>query len=214
MSTLYDILELSPSATPEDIRSAFRRLSKQYHPDVNEDAAWSELQFKELNHAYQILSDPALRREYDQSVPVPENKKKYKQRSSEQRSNNTRRRRASHAPPQRQSPYRGFFLLLGIAAIFLLAKMYNQERSRYEIPLLPKERYGYEKVDPVQVRERLELLYLYQEFPQLFLSEDARQLSKASLPTDFASDLKCFLMEGDTAGFNRLIRKVVERNEK
>jgi molecular chaperone DnaJ len=61
---LYDVLGVSRDATQEDIRSAYRRLAREHHPDVNRDPE-AERRFKEINLAYQTLSDPARRRQYD-----------------------------------------------------------------------------------------------------------------------------------------------------
>lgn len=60
----YDILGIARAATPEDIKSAFRRLARQYHPDVNK-AADSEERFKEINEAYAVLGDEQKRAAYD-----------------------------------------------------------------------------------------------------------------------------------------------------
>ncbi len=61
----YDILEVSPLAEPDDIKNAFRRLAKKYHPDVNEDAEASD-RFQLIYLAYDILQDTEKRRIYDQ----------------------------------------------------------------------------------------------------------------------------------------------------
>ena len=61
---LYDVLEVSRDATQDDIRKAYRRLAREHHPDVNRDPE-AERRFKEINLAYQTLSDPARRRQYD-----------------------------------------------------------------------------------------------------------------------------------------------------
>ncbi|MCH8206778.1 MAG: J domain-containing protein, partial [Chloroflexi bacterium] len=60
----YDILGVSRSASEEDIRKAFRRLALEYHPDRNKSDGAGE-RFKEINEAYQVLSDPAKRADYD-----------------------------------------------------------------------------------------------------------------------------------------------------
>lgn len=60
----YEILGVPRTATAEDIKSAFRRLARQYHPDVNK-ADGAEEQFKELNEAYAILGDVEKRAAYD-----------------------------------------------------------------------------------------------------------------------------------------------------
>lgn len=63
----YQILGLSRTASPDDIKKAFRRLARQYHPDLHSGAAKSEMErkFKELNEAYEVLSDPEKRTQYD-----------------------------------------------------------------------------------------------------------------------------------------------------
>ncbi len=60
----YEILGIDRSATREDIRAAYRRLAKQYHPDVN-SAEDAEDRFKEINEAYAVLSDDERRAAYD-----------------------------------------------------------------------------------------------------------------------------------------------------
>jgi len=60
----YDVLGLDRNATAEDIKQAFRRLARQYHPDVNK-APDAEARFKEINEAYEVLRDPQKRRAYD-----------------------------------------------------------------------------------------------------------------------------------------------------
>ena len=60
----YEILGVSRDASPEDLKSAFRRLARQYHPDVSTSAD-AEERFKEVNEAYGVLSDPDKRAAYD-----------------------------------------------------------------------------------------------------------------------------------------------------
>jgi DnaJ-class molecular chaperone len=60
----YDVLGVAREADEREIRSAYRRLAKQYHPDTNSDPDASE-QFLKIQEAYEILSDPAKRAEYD-----------------------------------------------------------------------------------------------------------------------------------------------------
>jgi len=61
----YEILGVSRSATDADIKSAFRRLAKQYHPDVNKEKDAAD-KFKEVQEAYAVLSDENKRKQYDQ----------------------------------------------------------------------------------------------------------------------------------------------------
>lgn len=67
----YDVLGLPADCTENQIRSAFRLLAKQYHPDVNRGSAAAVRQTQELNAAYEILGDPARRAAFDQAQAVP-----------------------------------------------------------------------------------------------------------------------------------------------
>ncbi|MBD3795764.1 MAG: J domain-containing protein [Epsilonproteobacteria bacterium] len=62
--SLYQTLEISEKASPEEIKKAYRKLARKYHPDVNKDLNAME-KFKEINAAYEILSDPKKKNEYD-----------------------------------------------------------------------------------------------------------------------------------------------------
>lgn len=72
-ATLYDVLEVSPYASPEVIKAAYRQLALKYHPDRQPSAqarTHAEERMKQINAAYAILSDPVRRREYDRQIGI------------------------------------------------------------------------------------------------------------------------------------------------
>src|SRR3982751_4330923 len=62
----YESLGVSRTASDSEIKKAFRKLAREYHPDVAKDKKKAEEKFKEINEAYEVLSDPAKRKKYDE----------------------------------------------------------------------------------------------------------------------------------------------------
>ena len=62
----YEVLGVSKGATEDEIKKAYRKTAKKYHPDLNPDNAEAEAKFKECNEAYEVLSDPQKKARYDQ----------------------------------------------------------------------------------------------------------------------------------------------------
>ena len=70
----YKTLGVSKTASPDDIKKAYRKLARQHHPDANSghgdaDRDRAETKFKEISEAYDVLSDPQMRRKYDAFGP-------------------------------------------------------------------------------------------------------------------------------------------------
>ena len=63
--SLYETLEVNENASADEIKKAYRKLARKYHPDVNKDPK-AEEKFKEINAAYEVLSDPQKKQQYDQ----------------------------------------------------------------------------------------------------------------------------------------------------
>ena len=62
----YEVLGVAKTATDAELKSAYRKLAKKYHPDLNKDNKEAEEKFKEVNEAYEVLSDASKRQKYDQ----------------------------------------------------------------------------------------------------------------------------------------------------
>lgn len=65
MRDFYEILNIDKNATQDEIKRAYRNLAKKYHPDLNPNDSEAEQKFKEVNSAYEVLSDPEKRSRYD-----------------------------------------------------------------------------------------------------------------------------------------------------
>lgn len=63
----YKVLGVAKDATTADIKKAYRKLARQYHPDANKGDAAAEEKFKEISEAYDVLSDDKRRKEYDEA---------------------------------------------------------------------------------------------------------------------------------------------------
>jgi DnaJ-class molecular chaperone len=77
MRNPYDVLGVAKSATPKDIKSAFRKLAKKHHPDQNPDDPKAKDRFAEINQAYEILGDDKRRGEFDRGEIDAEGKPRF-----------------------------------------------------------------------------------------------------------------------------------------
>ncbi len=96
MNNYYEILEVERSASPEEIKKAYKRLAKLHHPDANGGSKQAELKFKQVTEAYQTLSDASARQAYDERL---DRKKEGKAGSSSGAGTQAKERRAESGQP-------------------------------------------------------------------------------------------------------------------
>lgn len=94
MQTYYSILGVPITASAEDIKKAFKSLAKAHHPDKNPGSAYHDEKFKQINEAYQVLSDPSKKSKYDAYILYGHN------------TTTTNQQRANPTPNYQQSAYR------------------------------------------------------------------------------------------------------------
>ena len=76
MNEYYRSLGVQPGATAEELKKAYRGLAKKYHPDLHPGDKEAEARFKEINEAYETLSDPQKRKEYDEKQRTTQSHRK------------------------------------------------------------------------------------------------------------------------------------------
>ncbi len=131
MLNYYTILRVTEHATSEEIKSAYRTLAKEYHPDLNPGNTIAEEYFKKVNEAYSVLSDPIKRNWYNillKGNAVLEN--------SDPRKYGTRRRYSgqnteANAEDQPSTPYWLKQLMLGLAMAWGLLIIFNNWFTTY-----------------------------------------------------------------------------------
>lgn len=89
----YEVLNLQPTASKDEIRKAYRTLARKYHPDANPNNKAAEEKFKQINDAYTILSDEVKKADYDRS-----------QRQQSQATSNTKTTAAKPRPKRTSNP--------------------------------------------------------------------------------------------------------------
>lgn len=85
----YKILELNKTASPEEIKKAYRKLARKYHPDLNPNDESAKKKFQQINEANEVLSDPEKRKKFDQYGENWKDSQAYEKASQQQRSQKT-----------------------------------------------------------------------------------------------------------------------------
>lgn len=103
----YQILGVNKTASPEDIKKAFRKLARKYHPDLNPNDKVAEQKFKEINEANEVLSDPENRKKYDKYGKDWKHAEEFEKAQQQQRSQRSRQSQSSGA--YTEGDYSDFF---------------------------------------------------------------------------------------------------------
>lgn len=82
----YEVLGLNKSATEKEIKSAYRKLARKHHPDLNPNNSEAEEKFKKINEAHEVLSDPEKRKKYDQYGKDWQHAEEFEKAKSQRRS--------------------------------------------------------------------------------------------------------------------------------
>lgn len=86
MNEYYRTLGVQPDASQDDLKKAYRSLAKKYHPDLHPGDHEAEARFKEINEAYEVLSDPDKRKEYDTKQQTTRQTTQHRQASNKAKS--------------------------------------------------------------------------------------------------------------------------------
>jgi len=148
----YRLLGISPAATTAELRSAYRKLALQHHPDRNPGDPGAEERFKQINAAYQVLSDPVERAAYDRRAPHPAASQPESQpHPAASRPENRPRPAASAAKPEPLAPVpawiwlaAGTVLVVLVAVVSGLVFWQNYSRTHFlpaHIAMAPTRRF-------------------------------------------------------------------------
>ncbi len=127
LHTHYDNLKVARNAPPEVIRAAYKSLSQRYHPDRNPDTPSATRVFQMINTAYDVLSDPAKRREHDAWIAQGEKKQRRAKATTAPRP------RPQPAPPKQPPP----------PTVSPEDRQAWQQRTSFDVPVMVKAPGGF-----------------------------------------------------------------------
>ena len=105
----YKILGIDKSASPKDVKNAYRKLARKYHPDLNPNNADAKANFQQINEANEVLSDPEKRKKYDQYGENWQHGAEFEQQQQQQRAQSSRSRGGGFSDGPTGSDFSDFF---------------------------------------------------------------------------------------------------------
>ncbi|MHC1748121.1 MAG: J domain-containing protein [Cellulosilyticaceae bacterium] len=109
MKNLYQLLGVETTATQEEVKKAYRKLAKKYHPDVNPNNEKAETLFKDITKAYEILGDETKRKQYDSQRQQNSNQNKSSGQKDNKTTKETSRRQQTAETMNIQKEFESFF---------------------------------------------------------------------------------------------------------
>src|SRR4028119_2119791 len=103
----YKILGIEKGASDEEIKKAYRKLARKYHPDLNPNDATAKKKFQQVNEANEVLSDPEKRKKYDQYGKDWQHADQFEQQRNAGLAESGRRAQAKGTGPGRKRPAAG-----------------------------------------------------------------------------------------------------------
>lgn len=232
----YLILGLTRTASTEEIKRAFRLLAKKYHPDKNNGNRTAEEQFKEIQEAYQVLSNPEKRRAYDQrffqfsSRPgqpgrgqqsygqYTGNAYQYAQQQAnykkQQQSQQFNKRTAAPEQPDKSENY-SILISVAVAVVLLYSIIYYSNSRKAEVP-----KHTEQMITPTMIRQLLDSINAPAEtteirpqiseyaspYSAVFGEEESDETSKNSLTLHNVANLEAVICLVENLAPNKTIR--------
>jgi len=201
MEDYYNILGVSTNASKNEIRKAYLKLCKTYHPDLHQGAVWAEEQLKQLNEAYEVLSDAFSRYDYDlnyfkANLPVPVGGNALPKKAS----------LWSFVKATLFKHYRPVFItLVGISIFTILLSLLTL--SKKPTPVVFSKPVNLKLHSP----EHALFLDFCISYPGLISKSEFYEVFEHPLPQGFSVQLEAFAHQGDTTAIKEWITSIANQ---
>lgn len=202
MVDYYDILGVPINASKEELKKAYLKKCKAFHPDLHGSAEWAEEQFKSINEAYEVLYDGFKRQSYDseflRSAKIVSDIPKHSQTKHE----------VVFVPhPSASKSFLPFLKWgMGVTAILLFALTFLQllETQKANVPKALKVNYKY--LD----EEKARFLAFCAEYPNVISKESFDQIIEQKIATGLTYKLRLKMAVRDTSGIYQLLEMYIQ----